>query len=438
MDRLLHFDWIRFPAASITGRFNDTELNDMTTRSTFHAYGAALFMMLFAACASESSIQAPVATDAGDAGDRDVPLLPPECDKAPPATSTGAGPLLELAHFEHRIRASGNTIYYHRAGGIHAIQVPGGTGNLLVPYPLKARGADAATRLSSFDDFWVDAKSVIGADKGALYTAPSAGGTAELLPGYDSDSSSPWEGGEISHYARSREHVYRIARVGESSAAIERLPLAGGPRSTFVSLHGSFYHRGSRPGPIVIGGQSLYFLDREEGDEEGTASIFATPLDASAPVPVARHLRYPRLLGMVDGILYFADQLIGRGQLWRLGPDSSLEKVTLPGNVGFSVSDDGNRFVSVNGVGYVNVYAHYRLPNDAGTTLRDAVVRIRSDNTTAEIAHCFPDWTGGAPRDEKVMFFVDLAASDSRLYFALSLQDRTNGTWDDQILDLDP
>jgi hypothetical protein len=79
----------------------------------------------------------------------------------------------------------------------------------------------------------------------------------------------------------------------------------------------------------VIGGQSLYFLDHEEGDDEGIASIFATALDASAPVPVARHLKSPRLLGFLDGSLYFDDASSLRA-LFRTRSDSSIEKVVMP------------------------------------------------------------------------------------------------------------
>ena len=110
----------------------------MTTTSTLRALGAGFFAMLFSACSSENSVEPLTVTDAGDAGNRESPLLPPACDEVPTATSTGAGVLSDLAHLQHRIRASGNTVYYHRDGGIHAIQVPGGTGTLLVPYPSKA------------------------------------------------------------------------------------------------------------------------------------------------------------------------------------------------------------------------------------------------------------------------------------------------------------
>jgi hypothetical protein len=401
----------------------------MTTKSTLRAYGAGFIVVLSAACSSEPSNEPPVLTDAGDAGDRELPLLPPDCDKAPMATSTGAGALAALAHFENRIRVSGSTIYYHRRGGIHAIQVPGGTGTLLVPYPSLAAGGDAATRLSPFDDFWVEDKSVIGAASGALYGAPLSGGSAELLPGYVAGLSSPWEE-DGCHYARGLEHVYRGCRIGESDAAVERLPLSGGPKSTFISLHGS------RPSPLVIGGQSLYFVDREEGDDEDTASIFATPLDASAPVPVARHLRRPILHGFLDGHLYFVDESASRAQLWRIRSDSSVEKVNLPDNAVFSPLVEGTRFAGVGGVGYVTAVALYRLPNDAGTTLRDVVLRIRSDTVTAEVAHCFPAWTDVAARVHAD--FIDLAASDSRLYYAFSLVDHAKSTWEDQILELAP
>jgi len=345
------------------------------------------------------------------------------------ATSTGAGSLPELAHFGNRIRASGSTIYYHRRGGIHAIQVPGGTGALHVPYPSLAGGADAGARLSPFEDFWIDDKSVLGTARGALYAAPLSGGPAELLPGYGAESPSPWEE-EGCHYARTLEYVYRACRIGQSAAVIERLPLSGGPKSAFVSLHGS------RPSPLVIGGQSLYFVDREEGDDENTASIFATPLDASAPVPVARHLPRPSLHGFLDGHLYFVDASIARGQLWRLRSDSSVEKVTVPDNAAFSSLPDETRFASVGGVGYVTARALYRLPSDAGTTLRDVVFRIRTDNAGAEVAHCLPnriDTTARVHAD-----FIDLVASDSRLYYAFSLVDHAKSTWEDQILELAP
>jgi hypothetical protein len=401
----------------------------MTTRSTLRVYGG-LVVLLSAACSGEPSNQGPVVTDAGDAGIAALPLLPLECDKAPTATSTGAGSLVDLAHAENRIRVSGSTIYYHRSGGIHAIQVPGGTGSLLVPYPPKAGSGDPTTP-SPFDDFWADDKSIMGAVGGALYTAPLSGGAPELLPGYEAGPPSPWEYGETSYYARSAQSVYRSTRVGESTAAIERLALAGGPRSTFVPL------RAPEHGPIVVGGQSLYFVDREEGDDDKTASIFATPLDASAPVPVARHLRDPRILGFVDGRLYFDDASRAEGQLWRMR-DSTIEKVTTPGNVAFSVVVDETRFAAVGGVGYVTARALYRLPNGAGTTLRDVVLRTRSDDTTAEIAHCFPDWTADAAGADRFMFFIDLAANESRLYFALSLVDRTSGTWEDEIVELAP
>jgi hypothetical protein len=302
---------------------------------------------------------------------------------------------------------------------------------LLVPYP-SAGGEDASKRLPSFADFWVDDTSVIGAAAGALYAAPSSGGPAELLPGYEAGTLSAWEQSEACHYARSLEYVYRACRVGESAAAIDRFPLSGGPKSTFVSLHTS------QPSPLAIGSQSLYFVDREEGDDDQTASIFATPLDASAPVPVpvARHLRRPTLQGFLDGSLYFVDASTPRGQLWRMRADSSLENVTIPGNAGFYAFDDPTRFATVGGVGYVTAAALYRQPNDAGTTLRDVVLRIRSDSATAEVAHCFPDWTGGAL--DVSAHFVDFAAGDTRLYYAFSLVDHGKSAWEDQILVLAP
>jgi hypothetical protein len=184
----------------------------------------------------------------------------------------------------------------------------------------------------------------------------------------------------------------------------------------------------------VIGGQSLYFLDREEGDDEGIASIFATPLDASAPVPVARHLKSPRLLGILDGSLYFDDASSLRA-LFRTRSDSSIEKVAMPSYVMLSIGVASTRFATVGGAGYLSGTALYRLPNDAGTSLRDVVLRLRPDSDKVEVAHCFPDWT--VNRD-KFVSLIDLAASDSQLYLARSIRDLTNDTWEDEILELAP
>jgi hypothetical protein len=395
--------------------------------SVFHnarMYGSALVIAMSSACSASPSDELTPPTQ--DAGGADFPILPANCSDLSAGTSTGIGPSTELAHLGRRIRAAGKSVYYHRAFAIHAIDVPGGTGAPLVVYPEDNDSGSGVTRQLRFRDFWVDGTSILGAVAGALYSAPSSGGKATLMPGYVAPS---WQTAieDQGYYARHGETVFRTSQTGPSISVIERLSVTGGPASMFVQL------RGGEQRAIAIGDGRLYFTDRAEGDEGAKASIFATPLDAAAPVVVARGLENPRLLGFNGNELYLADDSRFLGQLWRLRADGTLVKLSMPEFAVMPGISDTARFTTFGAGSYVRARALYRLPGDAGTTLRDVVLRIQPDSEVVEVAQCFANPAPDPPSSDVSIMTIDLAAGDSALYFARAFLDTNKKTWDERI-----
>jgi hypothetical protein len=391
---------------------------------TARAYGTALAIAMSSACSASPSDEPTPPTP--DAGGGDFPVLPANCSDLTGGTSTGIGPSTALAHRGHRIRAAGKTVYYHRAAAIHTIDVPGGTGAPLVLNPDSNDSDGGVARELRFRDFWLDGTSILGAVAGALYNAPLSGGKATLLPGYVAPSYNAAVEDQ-GYYARHGDTVFRTSQTGPSNYVIERLSVTGGPVSMFVQL------RGDEQGAIVIGDGRLYFTDRAEGDEGSNTSIFATPLDAAAPVVVARNLGNLRLLGFHGNELYLADNSHPHGQLWRMRPDGTLVKLSMPETAGLSGIPDGTRFASFGANSYVTARVLYRLPGDAGTTLRDVVLRIRPDSEIVDVAQCLANPTPDPQPYDVSIVTIDLAAGDSAVYYARAFLDTNNKSWDERI-----
>src|SRR5262245_39732560 len=129
---------------------------------TVRTYGVALVIAMSCGCSDPPSPSPD--PDAGqDAGRNDYPRLPADCDDMSSVTSTGIGPSTMFAHLNYRIRATNRTVYYHRDGGLHTIEVPAGTGTLLLPYPQISDSLGAPRQLPRFRDFWVNGTSILGA-----------------------------------------------------------------------------------------------------------------------------------------------------------------------------------------------------------------------------------------------------------------------------------
>lgn len=149
------------------------------------------------------------------------------------------------------------------------MKVPGGTPALSVPYPVAAL-PDGTERVLPFRDFWIDESALFGAVSGAFYRAATTGGSATLLPGH----SAPSPGAENhGFYVRAGETVYRATFFPPAAYGIERYSLSGGTPSELLRFNAPNVRR------PVVGEGSLYYVDRAEGDAQGTASIFALSLD---------------------------------------------------------------------------------------------------------------------------------------------------------------
>jgi hypothetical protein len=149
------------------------------------------------------------------------------------------------------------------------VKVPGGTPALSVPYPVAAL-PDGTERVLPFRDFWIDESALFGAVSGAFYRAATTGGSATLLPGH----SAPSPGAENhGFYVRAGETVYRATFFPPAAYGIERYSLSGGTPSELLRFNAPNVRR------PVVGEGSLYYVDRAEGDAQGTASIFALSLD---------------------------------------------------------------------------------------------------------------------------------------------------------------
>ena len=398
---------------------------------TVRTYGAALVIAMSCGCSDPPDFPPPNPTP--DAGGKEYPLLPADCDDMTSVTSSVSGSSVQLAHFYHRIRAADRTVFYHRErDGLHNIEVPGGTSALLAPYPDVLDVGGAPKQLPMFRDFWISGTSILGAVGGALYDVASSSKAATLRTGYTAPSyvSAVEDRG---YYARQDDTVFRTVRLATTGYAIERLPVASGPASVFLQL------RGEHDGPIVAGGNVLYFIDRAEGDQGDAASIFATPLDAAAPTLVVGGLRDPGLLGMHDGALYFRDDSSTYGQLWRVRPDHAPEKLTMPGHAVLPIDADDLRFASFGGAAYVTAHALYRLPGDAGTSLRDIVLRLRSGSDASDVSQCLPDVpSNGASPDDFAVGNVDMTAGDSALYLSRFFLNTKAKSWDERITELRP
>ena len=197
---------------------------------TVGTYGAALAIAMSYGCSDGADpLQPPIEKDAGG---RKNPTLPANCDDMSSVTSTGQGASTELSHRNHRLRATNRTVYYHRAAGIHAIEVPGGTGALQLSYPETTTSSGKYPL--RFRDFWLDSTSMLGAIGGALYDGPLSGGTAALRPGYSAPSFEAALNDE-GYYAVGGGAVFRTVLTA-STSVIERLPVTSGPGAVFLQL----------------------------------------------------------------------------------------------------------------------------------------------------------------------------------------------------------
>lgn len=400
----------------------------MAMSRTVGRYGAALAIAMSYGCSdSADPLQPPIDKDAGG---QKYPTLPASCDDMSSETSTGQGKSTELLHSNHRLRATNRTVYYHRGAGIHGIEVPGGTGAMQLPYPEVT--ASTGTRTLRFRDFWVNSTSVLGAGSGVLFDGRLAGGPASLRPGY---SAPPYDALEdLGYYAVGGSAVFRTAYAASSSSVIERLPVMSGPGAVFLHL------RRHKQGPIFIADNFLYYVDWADGESGETASIFMTPLDGAAPSPVAGGLQSPELLGFHDNALYFEDGSVQRGQLWRVRPGAGAEKVTIPDYTGLGVAPDDTRLAGLGSSVYVTARALYQLPGDAGTSLRDVVLRVGTDSSDAEVVRCLPNTAGDSgvlPNDYSI-WNVDLTASESAVYLSRVFLNASKTTWEERISEVRP
>jgi hypothetical protein len=323
------------------------------------------------------------------------------------------------------------TVYYHRAAGIHAIDVPGGTGVLQLSYPEAT--VSSGKRPLKFRDFWVDSTSALGAIGGALYDGELSGGTAALRPGYSApsyDATAEDQG----YYAAGGGAVFRTARADSSTSLIERLPVTNGPGAVFLQM------RRDKQAPIFIADNFLYYVDWADGESGDTASIFMTPLDGAAPFPVARGLQSPHLLGFFDHALYFQDSSAQRGQLWRVRPVEAAEKLTIPDYATLAILPDDTRLAGLGSSVYVTARALYQQPDDAGTSFRDVVLRIDSGSNNADVAQCLPNTAGdpGVPPGDYAVSNVDLAAGDSAVYLSRVFLNANKATWEERISEVRP
>jgi hypothetical protein len=384
--------------------------------------GWLLAIVLSPACSDASrSDETPRETD--DAGQL-FPILPADCDVLPPSTSMGVGPIVKLADLSKRIRAVGDTVYLHRVDGIYAVNVPEGTPSLFVPDPMGTLSTGATVPLP-FRDFWIDETSFIGAVSGVLFSAPATGGSATRLPGYNPPS--PSEVGD-GFYARAGDNVYRTTFLSPSGYGIERHSLSGGMPSEFVRFSARNLQK------IIAGGNSIYYVDRADGDAESAESIFAAALDTGTSSAVARGLRFPTLLGF-DRDLYLTDTSTPAGQVFRLRADHELEKLTTPYNVIVPMEIS---FTTLRGIGYFTAVAAYHLPDDRRVERRDVVMQVRPDSSTVEVVRCLPNpaTSPTTPRERMTTQVIDLTAGDSAVYLARSIRDDRNDTWEDQILEV--
>ena len=390
---------------------------------TWWKWGGVVAVVVSTAC-SDVATPNEMPIDAGDAGRTPFPPLPADCDLMPPSASMGVGPS-EFARPGARIRAVGDTVYLLRTRGVHAVKVPGGTPALAVPYPI-ATLPDGTERVLGFRDFWIDESTLFGVFSGAFYRAATMGGSATLLPGHSAPSPSAEN---RAFYVREGETVYRTTFFPPAAYGIERYSLSGGMPSELLRFNAPIVRR------PVVGDGWLYYVDRAEGEAEGTASIFALSLDTGASTAIARGFQSPSLLGF-DGNLYVTDSpsAAGFGQLFRIRADHRLEKLTTPYNVILPLEIS---FAGFKGSGYFTAGAYYHHPDNRRGDSRDVVMRIRPDSDTVEMVRCLPNSSAGPPVPTPVSSFViDLTAGDSALYLARALVDPSNDTWEDQILEV--
>jgi hypothetical protein len=276
-----------------------------------------------------------------------------------------------------------------------------------------------------FRDFWIDETSFIGAVSGVLFSAPATGGSATRLPGYNPPS--PSEVGD-GFYARAGDNVYRTTFLLPSGYGIERHSLSGGMPSEFVRF------TAQNPQRVIVGGDSIFYIDRAEGDGESAAAIFAAALDTGASSAITRGLRFPTLLGF-NGDLYLADTSTAAGQVFRLRADHELEKLTTPYNVILPVEIS---FTTLRGIGYFTAVAAYDLPDDRRVETRDVVMQVRPDSSTVELVRCLPNpaTSPTTPRERMTTQVIDLTAGDTAVYLARTIRDDRNGTWEDQVLEV--
>jgi hypothetical protein len=391
-------------------------------------YGAALAIAMSYGCSdSAAPLQPPIEKDAGG---QKYPTLPASCDDMSSVTSTGQGPSTELIHGNHRLRVTNRTVYYHRAAGIHAIDVPGGTGVLQLAYPEAT--VSSGKRPLEFRDFWLNSTSALGAIGGALYDGALSGGAAALRPGYSAPSYGA-AAEDQGYYAVGGDAVFRTVRT-DSSTSIERLPVKSGPGAVFLQM------RRDKQTPIFIADNFLYYVDWADGESGETASIFMTPLDGAAPFPLARGLQSPHLLGYYDHTLYFQDSSAQLGQLWRVRPVAAAEKLTIPDYAALGILPDDTRLAGLGSSVYVTAHALYQQPDDAGTSLRDVVLRIETGSTNAEVVQCLPNTAGdtGVPPQDYAISNVDLAAGDSAVYLSRVFLDADKATWEERISEVRP
>jgi hypothetical protein len=395
---------------------------------TVGMYGAALAMAMSFGCSDATDpLQPPIEKDAGG---QKYPTLPASCDDMSSVTSTGQGASTDLLHRNQRLRVTDRTVYYHRAAGIHAIEVPGGAGALQLLYPEAT--VSTGKRPLRFRDFWLNSTSVLGAIGGALYEGALSGEVATLRPGYSAPSYDALVEDQ-GYYAAGGGAVFRTARTSSSTTVIERLPVTSGPGAVFLQL------RRDKQGRIFIADNFLYYVDWADGESGETASIFTTPLDGAAPSPVATGLQSPELLGFYGSALYFQDSSVQLGQLWRVRAGEAAEKLTIPDYTSLGITADDTRLAGLGSSVYLTGRALYQLP-DAGTSLRDVVLRVGTGSPSAEVVQCLPNTAAESevlPSDYAI-WNIDLAAGDSALYLSRVFLNAKRQTWEERISEVRP
>ena len=348
-------------------------------------------------------------------------MLPPECASAVPEM------VIETEFtglYVPRLRAAGDTFYFQLGDGIHATTFTGGADRLVVTGPaVPSLQKDGGMNNVSFADFWLDSTSITGVLGEAIYSAPIEGGPLRVTVGnlpqsHDEAVSMILERGA---YVQTGDDLYHATDDAEPwwpAHSLRRASRIGGvwaevlPPDTLgrtnVQIDDGFLYYFGVPMPTA-----------------GAQSLFRLPLGQSTPVEHVGAFQSPRFYGF-DGNLYVSEAGFGGGTLWRIRPDATREKLSLPPGV-LALASRIDEYAQLrqgavyNGSLYLALRAFYQLPDDRRVTERYVIVRIDADGDKAEAVRCLPELPidPDVPRDEFTTTLNDLVATEDGVFVSV-------------------